>query len=90
MTIEYIADIKTWFDSQNGNSYFSGQIFDLSRGTVAVLPFQYGYGSHPEDVVVKPIQNHEGTDEHRHDTRRRIHFSKNPALKRECVAYGTA
>lgn len=34
---------KTWFDSVNGNSYFSARV-EIDGVEVARLPFQYGYG----------------------------------------------
>lgn len=40
---------KEWFDSRNGNSYFSAQVtvnFGLDNEKTLKLPFQYGYGDH--------------------------------------------
>ena len=42
--------IKRWRDKVNGNSYFSGQIFNNGL-CIARLPIQYGYGSHPDAVA---------------------------------------
>ena len=43
-----------WFDRQNGNSYFAAEItinFGMKSEKTVTLPFQYGYGSHCEDVA---------------------------------------
>ena len=92
--IEYIVEIKTWFDRKNGNSYFSGRVTPTEAENPStleyplVIPFQYGYGTHPEDVCLKAIQNFEGIHEINNDTYQRCYFIKNNALKREVVAFG--
>lgn len=35
---------REWFDKSGGNSYFSARIW-VDGEIIAVLPFQYGYGS---------------------------------------------
>lgn len=45
---------KEWFDRVNGNSYFSSRI-EIDGKLVAILPFQYGYGSHSENVAAKKL-----------------------------------
>lgn len=50
---------KEWFDKFYGNSYFSARItVELRNGDDIdlVLPFQYGYGQHYQDVAHKKIQ----------------------------------
>jgi len=47
---------KEWFDKTYGNSYFSAQLtinFGLAGERKIYLPFQYGYGSHSEDMAFK-------------------------------------
>ncbi len=43
-----------WFDKVNGNSYFSAEIF-ADNILISVLPFQYGYGNHYEDMAAKEL-----------------------------------
>lgn len=48
------AAIRRWFDRANGNSYFSAMVFvhcDDGPTRAFVIPYQYGYGSHPEWTV---------------------------------------
>ena len=43
-----------WFDRQNGNSYFAAEItinFGMKSEKTITLPYQYGYGSHCENVA---------------------------------------
>jgi hypothetical protein len=50
---------REWFDKQNGNSYFSGEVilnFGLEDQKVLSLPFQYGYGDHFVEMGFKAIQ----------------------------------
>ena len=89
MSIEYIAEIKTWFDRINGNSYFSARITDLNDKVISVLPFQYGYGSHPEHVALKAVQNHEGIHEIMNDTYQRVKVIKHDfGKKKDCQNWG--
>ena len=49
---------KEWFDRINGNSYFSAQVtinFGMKTAKVIYLPFQYGYGSHYQDMSMKAL-----------------------------------
>ena len=48
--------VKRWKDKVNGNSYFSGLIFRDGR-IVARMPFQYGYGSHPDAVACVALRD---------------------------------
>lgn len=51
---------KEWFDKVNGNSYFSAQItlnFGQKDQQTIYLPFQYGYGSHYEDMAGKELND---------------------------------
>ena len=45
---------REWFDKINGNSYFSARIW-VDGGQVAILPFQYGYGSQFEYEAQKKL-----------------------------------
>lgn len=56
MEYEYILEInaKEWFDRTNGNSYFSARI-TLDDRQIAILPFQYGYGSHYLDMALQEL-----------------------------------
>jgi hypothetical protein len=45
---------REWFDKVNGNSYFSARIW-VDGGQVAILPFQYGYGSQFEYEAQKKL-----------------------------------
>lgn len=49
---------KEWFDKVNGNSYFSANItinYGMKTQKTIFLPFQYGYGSHYQDVAGKEL-----------------------------------
>lgn len=46
-------DCTEWFDKTNGNTYFSAWV--LFKGENYFLPFQYGYGSHVEDMALKML-----------------------------------
>ena len=48
--------VKRWKDKVNGNSYFSGLIFRDGR-VVARMPFQYGYGSHPNAMACVALRD---------------------------------
>lgn len=51
---------KEWFDKVNGNSYFSANVtlnFGLPTQKNIFLPFQYGYGSHYQDMAFKAIES---------------------------------
>ena len=48
-------DATEWFDKTNGNSYFSAWV--SFKGEDHFLPFQYGYGSHVEDVALKMLSD---------------------------------
>ena len=48
--------VKRWKDKVNGNSYFSGLIF-RDGVIVAKMPFQYGYGSHPDAVACVALRD---------------------------------
>lgn len=49
-----LIESKEWFDRVNGNSYFSSRV-EIDGEEVAVLPLQYGYGSHHEDMVKEEL-----------------------------------
>ena len=48
-------DAREWFDKTYGNSYFSAWV--SFKGENYFLPFQYGYGSHVEDVALKTLSD---------------------------------
>ena len=53
-----LASIRRWLDKWNGNSYFVTWIrIPQASGSFAMVkvPFQYGYGSHPEWVTVETL-----------------------------------
>jgi len=57
-TIDIVA--REWFDSYNGNSYFSAYItvnYSMESEANFYLPFQYGYGDQylymAKDVLIK-------------------------------------
>jgi hypothetical protein len=86
--IEYIAVIRKWWDKQNGNSYFSAQVFDIHMRLIKVLPFQYGNDS--EHIIASWVQAMNPIHEHIHDVTRKIYFDRNDTTKRDCVALGKA
>jgi hypothetical protein len=88
MTKKNIAEIKTWFDRINGNSYFSARIYDLDMNLLKVVPFQYGYGSHPRDVCITTINSMNEVHQHKFDISRQTYFNEMKSLKRDCVAFG--
>jgi hypothetical protein len=45
------VEAREWFDRSGGNSYFAGRVF-VNGLQVAVMPFQYGYGSQFEHQAV--------------------------------------
>ncbi len=57
MKYKHIIEVraKEWFDRVNGNSYFSARVY-LDDEEIAVLPFQYGYGSHYEHMAMQAIK----------------------------------
>ena len=55
------AEIVRWFDKVNGNSYFAARGTLIREGqddVVFTLPFQYGYGSHPEWCLAEELKKH--------------------------------
>jgi len=87
--IRYIVKIKSWFDRQNGNSYFSGRVYDLNMKLLHIMPFQYGYGNHPEDTAIAWIQSSSEVHEIKNDIWRKCYFDKEDALKRDVKRLGT-
>jgi hypothetical protein len=56
-TIDIIA--KEWFDSVNGNCYFSATVtiaYGYTLQKEFKIPFQYGYGSHYIDIAKKLLE----------------------------------
>ena len=50
--------VKRWWDSLNGNSYWSARAFiplNDGRETMVYFPFSYGYGSQPEWDVLRGL-----------------------------------
>ena len=88
MTKKYIAEIKTWKDRVNGVSYFSARIYDLDMNLLKVIPFQYGYGSHPRDVCITAINSMNEVHQHKFDISRQTYFNEMKSLKRDCLAFG--
>ena len=40
----FVVNVRRWFDRVNGNSYFGGDVVNVSTGEVCSIPFQYGRG----------------------------------------------
>lgn len=86
---EFIAEIITWFDKRNGNSYFSARVYDLKMKLLFVCPFQYGYGSHPRDTVLGNIDALVlSVHMHKHDLAKLVYFNERKGTKKECVQNG--
>lgn len=47
--------VRRWRDRVNGNSYFSARVI-VDGETRLFIPFQYGYGSHPETVACTAVR----------------------------------
>lgn len=47
---------KEWFDKQNGNTYFSSEVF-LGMDKILSLPMQYGYNG-ARDIVERILAKH--------------------------------
>jgi hypothetical protein len=50
ITRSLFIQAREWYDKTYGNSYFSATI-TVDGNEIAVLPFQYGYGNHYENVA---------------------------------------
>ena len=85
---EYIIEIKTWFDKVNGNSYFSGRIYDSYMKLLHIMPFQYGYDRAGEDTAIAWIQSSSEVHEIKNTIWRKCYFNKQEALKRDTVRFG--
>lgn len=53
--MKYQLITREWFDKVNGNSYFASRIYRNDE-LLAVLPFQYGYGTHHEWEAMRELQ----------------------------------
>lgn len=40
----FVVNVRRWVDRVNGNSYFGGDVVNVSTGEVCSIPFQYGRG----------------------------------------------
>ena len=40
----FVVNVRRWFDRVNGNSYFAGDVVNVSTGEVCPIPFTYGRG----------------------------------------------
>ncbi len=93
---------KHWFDRVNGNSYFSARVY-FDDELIAVLPFQYGYGSQYEYEARNEISKnnlirgarvwfernqYSGLWQFCQDKKIKLISNINSALKREVVAHG--
>lgn len=87
---KFIAEIITWFDRRNGNSYFSARVYDMSMRLLFVCPFQYGYGSQPRDTVIDSIGGLVlSVHMHKHDLAKLVYFNERKGTKKECKENGT-
>lgn len=53
------VNAKEWFDKLNGNSYFSGTVtinYGAKTEKTLIMPFQYGYGDHYQQMAFKLLQ----------------------------------
>lgn len=46
--------VMRWRDRINGNSYFAARVYADGK-EIARIPFQYGYGSHPDEVALSAV-----------------------------------
>ncbi len=92
---------KEWFDKVNGNSYFSAQVtidYGMKTEKTIYLPYQYGYGSHYQDMAQKAliekgfIKDAENREAIWNYCRRRniiLRYSKHEnCKKRDVIAFG--
>lgn len=49
--------VMRWRDRINGNSYFAARVYADGK-EIARVPFQYGYGSHPDHVALSAVTEH--------------------------------
>jgi exosome complex RNA-binding protein Rrp4 len=88
---KFIAEIVTWFDRRNGNSYFSARVYDMSMKLLFVSPFQYRYGPHPRDTVIGSIDALVlSVHMHNHDIAKLVYFNERKGTKKECQQNGIA
>ena len=88
-----LIESKEWFDKVNGNSYFSSRV-EVDGYLQAVLPFQYGYGSHCDDMALKELlkqgitntRSYYGVEEQGHKIKSIKHER---CLQREVKSWGT-
>ncbi len=62
---------KEWFDKTYGNSYFSAIVtvnYGLPTVKTILLPFQYGYGSHYQDMAGKALLKEKLVKQDKNDT----------------------
>lgn len=101
-TIDITA--KEWFDKSAGNSYFSAVVvinWQLPGETTFKLPFQYGYGDHYKDMVMRELLKRGIIPAHDQDAQRIalwrycsdnkivLRYDKHErCLKREVVSFG--
>ena len=85
---KYIVEIKHWWDKVNGNSYFSGRVYDLRMDVLYFIPFQYGDTSHSEDVAVNCLGSIHKEHMHKHDISRLCYFNHQDTLKKWVKQYG--
>lgn len=48
--------VKRWRDKVNGNSYFAARVYRDGE-LITVCPFQYGYGSAPDNTALVDLRN---------------------------------
>lgn len=79
---------KEWFDKENGNTYFSSEVY-LGSDLVLVLPFQYGYNG-ARQAIENKIAKYFGVSAERWEVRDMLRKNgielsetKTRALKRE-------
>jgi hypothetical protein len=50
-----VIEVRKWFDSVNGNTYSSAKVTRVDTGESVVCPFEYGYGSYYEQMVLMKL-----------------------------------
>jgi len=90
-------DTLTWFDKNNGVTYFSSLIttdINTGKGKQYRLPFQSGYGSHDYYEALRlladkgVVRSYNSAFKRNRKGTLTIHNTQRPALKREVIAHG--
>jgi len=98
--IKFVANVVTWFDRANGNTYHSVNIARTRDGAVICVPFSYGYGTMYEENALLAMAEakwlpvkyrvRQGRHAYQRENGYPIMFTVRKGLKRDCVANGKA